>query len=127
MRTDALKGIPNINQYITAFIIGVNTLTMYMAPYLVYRSSGSFQDQMDHDEELIDALSAANTTVGWIVRNIPRGITKFLMSCGLRVVFKWLKNLIPVQIVPEEVETAASAAVMGGLAFKHSFTGADAV
>ena len=35
MRTDALVGIPNINQYISAFIIFVNTLTMIMTPFLV--------------------------------------------------------------------------------------------
>jgi hypothetical protein len=35
MRTDALKGIPNINQYISAFIIFINTLTMLMTPFLV--------------------------------------------------------------------------------------------
>lgn len=35
MRTDALKGVPHISQYISAFIIFVNTLTMAMTPFLV--------------------------------------------------------------------------------------------
>ena len=35
MRTDALRGIPNINNYISAFIIIVNMSTTAITPYLV--------------------------------------------------------------------------------------------
>jgi hypothetical protein len=72
----------------------------------------------DQDSDLLDALEASNTIMGWIAKLLPRSFMKMIMPI--------IKTILPVQILPEELTGAASAVMEGAVAYNTDFTGADA-
>lgn len=86
--------------------------------------TGSIEEATDQDQELINALYASTTMWGWIIQLFPRSFIRFLMKSGLK---KFLKNMLPIQIIPDEITDVAGAALEGAVAYNADFTGADAV